>query len=252
MIWERFGQSLNYHSGKVPSMNKLQVKKQKKKMVGVITTIFLLSLAILAGIQMRYQVTFAQGNNSEISEDESMMTMSSSSSSAAGTSLPQPNANGTFLKAEASNALFEPGVGLTNVFGPEGLFPFTDVFNCANAFTCGVSAGNDAKFTGTFEHGNKDNMTSFESTYTSPVTYGPHQVKDHTYKITLSDTQWTSPDTALPTKNAGFAEAVNNVGFNQIQHGSSHIDRSDVPQLSNLAFLYGHATIMILRMEIIQ
>jgi hypothetical protein len=63
-------------------------------MVGVITTIFLLSLAVLAGIQMRYQVTFAQGNNSAISEDESMMTMSSSSSSAAGTSLPQPNANG--------------------------------------------------------------------------------------------------------------------------------------------------------------
>jgi preprotein translocase subunit SecF len=80
MIWERFGQSLNYNSGKVPSMNKLQVQKQKKKMVGVITTIFLLSLAVLAGIQMRYQVTFAQGNNSEISEDESMMTMSSSSS----------------------------------------------------------------------------------------------------------------------------------------------------------------------------
>jgi hypothetical protein len=86
-------------------------------------------------------------------------------------------------------------------------------------------------------------MTSFEATYTSPVTYGPHQVKDHTYKITLSDTQWNSPDTALPTKNAGFAEAVKNVGFNQIQHGSSHIDRSDVRQLSNLAFLYGHATI---------
>ena len=220
-------------------MNKLQVQKQKKKMVGVIGTIFLLSLSVLAGIQIRDQVTFAQGNNSEMSEDKSMMTMSSSG----GTSLPQPNANGTLLKVEASNALFEPGVGLTNVFGPEGLFPFTDVFNCANALTCGVSAGNDAKFTGTFEHGNKDNMTSFEATYTSPVTYGPHQVKDHTYKITLSDTQWNSPDAALPTMNAGFAEAVNNVGFNQIQHGSSHVDRSDVPQLSNLAFLYGHATI---------
>ena len=83
MIWEGFGQSLNYHSGKVPSMNKLQVlnQKQKKKMVGVIGTIFLLSLSVLAGIQMKDQVTFAQGNNSEMSEDESMMTMSSSSSS---------------------------------------------------------------------------------------------------------------------------------------------------------------------------
>lgn len=103
-------------------------------MIGVIGTIFLISLSVLAGIQMKDQVTFAQGNNSEMSEDKSMMTMSSSG----GTSLPQPNANGTLLKVEASNAIFEPGVGLTNVFGPEGLFPFTDVFNCANALTCGV------------------------------------------------------------------------------------------------------------------
>jgi len=37
------------------------------------------------------------------------------------------------------------------VFGPKGLFPFTDVFKCRDALTCGVSAGNDAKFTGTKE-----------------------------------------------------------------------------------------------------
>ncbi|MGI8834267.1 MAG: hypothetical protein ACR2IS_16745, partial [Nitrososphaeraceae archaeon] len=42
--------------------------------------------------------------------------------------LPQPNNNSTVLNVEATNALFEPAVGLTNVFGPEGLFPFTDVF----------------------------------------------------------------------------------------------------------------------------
>ncbi|MGE3859268.1 MAG: hypothetical protein AB7F53_04710, partial [Nitrososphaeraceae archaeon] len=40
----------------------------------------------------------------------------------------QPNSNSTILNVEGSNALFEPAVGLTNVFGPEGLFPFTDVF----------------------------------------------------------------------------------------------------------------------------
>lgn len=36
---------------------------------------------------------------------------------------------------------------------------------------------------------------------------------------------------------------VNNVGFNQIQHGASHVDRSDVPQLFDNAFLYGHAKV---------
>ncbi len=48
----------------------------------------------------------------------------------------------------------------------------------------------------------------------------------------------------LPTENAKFAASVNNVGRHQIQHGVSNIDRSDVPQLSNLAFLYGHAKII--------
>lgn len=86
-------------------------------------------------------------------------------------------------------------------------------------------------------------MTAYEATYTSPVTYGPHQIKGHTYKITLTDTEWNSPDAALPTKNAEFSQMVNNVGFNQIQHGSSQIDRSDVPQLYDLAFLYGHAKV---------
>ena len=165
--------------------------------------------------------------------------------------LPQPNNNSTILSVEASNALFEPAVGLTNVFGPEGLFPFTDVFTCANALTCGVPAGEqegdnqgeEAAFTGTFEEGNSNNLTSFEATYTSPVTYGPHQIEGHTYQMTLTDTMWNSPDSALPTTIPEFSAMVNNVGFDQIQHGSSHIDRSDVPQLSNLAFLYGHASI---------
>ena len=64
--------------------------------------------------------------------------------------LPQPNDNDTLINVEASNALFEPAAGLSNVFGPGGLFPF-DNFNCADALTCGVSAGENAEFTGTFE-----------------------------------------------------------------------------------------------------
>jgi hypothetical protein len=159
------------------------------------------------------------------------------------TSLPQPNANGTLLKAEGSDALFEPAAGLSNVYGPKGLFPFADVFKCADALTCGVNAGDDSKFTGTFEEKNLNKMTSYDATYTAPITYGPHQIKGHTYKITLTDTEWNSPDAALPTKNAEFSQIVNNVGFNQIQHGSSQIDRSDVPQLYDLAFLYGHAKV---------
>ena len=156
--------------------------------------------------------------------------------------LPQPNDNDTLINVEASNALFEPAAGLSNVFGPGGLFPF-DNFNCADALTCGVSAGENAEFIGTFEKGNTNNMTSYEATYTSPVTYGPHQIAGNEYKITLTDVNWNSPDTSLPTEQPQFAALTNNVGFDQIQHGASNVDRSDVPQLSNMAFLYGHAQV---------
>lgn len=86
-------------------------------------------------------------------------------------------------------------------------------------------------------------MTTYQATYTSPVTYGPEQIKGHTYKITLTDTNWNSTSAAKPTRQAEFTKLVNNVGFNQIQHGSSHVDRSDVPQLFDNAFLYGHAQV---------
>lgn len=158
------------------------------------------------------------------------------------TSLPQPNDNSTLIKVRASDALFEPAAGLSNVFGPEGLFPF-DNFSCADALTCGVSAGENAKFVGTFDKANANNLTSYEATYTSPVTYGPHQIAGHEYKITLTDINWNSPSASEPTEQPQFAALTNNVGFDQIQHGASYIDRSDVPQLSNLAFLYGHAQV---------
>ena len=221
------GKSLSIlkHDGPLMKTNQLA----RIEMTGAIAFLFLLSLSIVSITQTKYQPAFAQG------EQKSMMGMTSS--------LPQPNANGTVLKVEATNALFEPAAGLSNVFGPKGLFPFADVFKCGNALTCGVPAGDDSKFTSTFEQKNLNNMTAYEATYTSPVTYGPHQIKGHTYKITLTDTEWNSPDAVLPTKNAEFSQMVNNVGFNQIQHGASQIDRSDVPQLYDLAFLYGHAKV---------
>jgi hypothetical protein len=173
---------------------------------------------------------------------EQDMSSQSSSSLSSSPSIPQPNDNSTVVKVEATNALYEPAAGLTNVFGPEGLFPVQN-FSCANALTCGISAGEDAKFTGVFEQGNANNMTSYEATYTSPVTYGPHQIAGHEYKITLTDLNWNSADSALPTRQPEFAAMVNDVGFNQIQHGASNIDRSDVPQLYDEAFLYGHAMV---------
>lgn len=188
--------------------------------------------------------TTATTQVSTASEDsmEQAMSPQSSSSLSSSPSIPQPNDNSTVVKVEATNGLYEPAAGLTNVFGPEGLFPFQN-FSCADALTCGISAGEDAKFTGVFEQGNANNMTSYEATYTSPVTYGPHQIAGHEYKITLTDLNWNSADSALPTRQPEFAAMVNDVGFNQIQHGSSNIDRSDVPQLYDEAFLYGHAMV---------
>jgi hypothetical protein len=203
----------------------------KLKMTGVISSILLLSLAIFSATAGNSMVLAQQQQ-----QQQSMSMMSSSPQ-------PQPNANGTLLKATGSKALFEPAAGLSNVFGPKGLFPFTNVFTCANALTCGVSAGNDSNFTGTFEQGNKNQMTAYEATYTSPVTYGPEQIKGHTYKITLTDTFWNSIGAAKPTRQAEFTRITNDVGFNQIQHGASHVDRSDVPQLFDNAFLYGHAQV---------
>ena len=214
-------------------------RKNKPMLIGII---FLVLATSIGTTQIYYQAIYAveeETTEKSATATATMMTMSSS------TTIPQPNSNTTLLDVEAGNAIFEPAAGLTNVFGPEGLFPFTDVFKCADALTCGVSAGGeDAKFVGKFEEGNKNNMTHYEATYTSPVTYGPHQIKDHVYKIILTDTQWNSPDSSLPTENAQFASSVNNVGMHQIQHGASSIDRSDVPQFSNLAFLYGHAKII--------
>jgi hypothetical protein len=201
----------------------------------VLASVLVMSIAAFSPIQGGFATT----TNTMIDEQNS----NSSTAASTEASLPQPNDNNTTLKAQASNALFEPAAGLSNVFGPGGLFPFEDVFNCADALTCGVSAGDNAMFTGTFEEGNENNLTGYTATYTSPVTYGPHQMEGHTYQIELTDTYWNSSDAAMPTRQAEFASMVNNVGLNQIQHGASMVDRSDVPQLYDHAFLYGHARI---------
>ena len=117
-----------------------------------------LVLAIAPVVFMSSNMLYVNGNsNSYLAYGQSQ---DNDNNNAGETStLPQPNDNDTLINVEASNALFEPAAGLSNVFGPGGLFPF-DNFNCADALTCGVSAGENAEFTGTFEKGNTNKRGS--------------------------------------------------------------------------------------------
>ncbi len=204
-------------------------------MAPFIATILLLSIVTISSMQG--QLVIAVSGNEDIANHQDFKQLSKDVST-----LPQPN-DSPVVTAKATNALFEPAAGLSNVFGPKGLFPMTKVFNCADALTCGVSAGSDAKFTGTFDLNNKNGLTGYEATYKSPVTYGPQQIAGHTYKLTLTDLQWNNNDVTKKTRQADFTKQVSNVGLNQIQHGASYVDRSDVPQLFDNAFLYGHAKV---------
>ena len=215
----------------------------------VLASILVLSIAALSPLQGGFAADSMYGNNnskinSGNSNNNTITNWYNHNNKTMASWLPQPNDDSVVLEATASNALFEPAAGLTNVFGPGGLFPFAEVFDCADALTCGVSAGEGAMFMGTFEEGNMNELTGYTATYMSPITYGPHQIAGHMYKIELTDTVWNSSDAAMPTMPAEFTTAVNNVGFNQIQHGASLIDRSDVPQLYDHAFLYGHAKVV--------
>ena len=93
--------------------------------------------------------------------------------------LPQPNDEERVLIAEGSNALFEPAAGLSNVFGPGGLFAMPDTFECADALTCGVSAGEDAEFVGVFDKGNENGVTGYIATYTSTAKYGLKKIEGY-------------------------------------------------------------------------
>ena len=161
-----------------------------------------------------------------------------------------------YVKFMGSNALYEPSVGLVNVFGPEGLFPFfDDVFSCGNGLECGVES-KDAKIWGVMNvMGDNDaNMVYIE--YTSPITYGdtrdenPSQITDHKYRIELQDTNWNHPNNPIPTATPGFLLDGNGVALNQIMHGTSTIDTGHVtdgvahiPLFNNKATLYGHGII---------
>jgi hypothetical protein len=161
-----------------------------------------------------------------------------------------------YVKFMGSNALYEPSVGLVNVFGPEGLFPFfDDVFSCGNSLECGVES-KDAKIWGVMNvMGDNDaNMVYIE--YTSPITYGdtrdenPSQIMDHKYRIELQDTNWNHPNNPIPTATPGFLLDGNGVALDQIMHGTSTIDTghvvdgvANISLFNNKATLYGHGII---------
>ncbi len=151
-----------------------------------------------------------------------------------------------YVKVYAKTALYEPGVGKTNVFGPGGIFPFfNDTFSCADdVLECGVLT-EGATFKGAFrEAGEHDNK--FRAEYTSPITYGDHQISGHKYRIELVDTEWNNPElelTPAPTRIPQFLMEGKGVAFDQIQHGHSMVDRADAPMFINKVALYGHANI---------
>jgi hypothetical protein len=152
-----------------------------------------------------------------------------------------------YAKVFARNALYEPAVGRTNVFGPGGIFPFfNDTFSCAdNVLTCGVMS-EGASFTGVFRETGEEGDNMFVAEYTSPITYGDHQMEGHKYRIELVDTMWNNPEpelTPAPTRVPQFLAAGNGVAFDQIQHGSSMVDRADAPMFFNKVALYGHVNV---------
>ena len=121
----------------INSKKKLSDNKNKKTTILMVGMIFVVLTVSIGSTQIYNQmVAYAQTEGND-SKSETMKVMSSS--------IPQPNSNSTILDVKGSNALFEPAVGLTNVFGPEGVFPFIDTFKCADALTCGVSAGENAR-----------------------------------------------------------------------------------------------------------
>lgn len=152
-----------------------------------------------------------------------------------------------YAKVFAKTALYEPAVGRTNVFGPGGIFPFfNDTFTCAdNVLTCGVMS-EDANFRGVFKEAGEEGDNMFVAEYTSPITYGDHQMAGHKYRIELVDTMWNNPEQELtpsPTRLPQFLAAGSGVAFDQIQHGSSMVDRADAPMFMNKVALYGHVNV---------
>jgi hypothetical protein len=152
-----------------------------------------------------------------------------------------------YVKVYAKTALYEPGVGKTNVFGPGGIFPFfNETFSCADdVLKCGVLA-EGATFRGVFKEAGAENDNRFRAEYVSPITYGDHQVAGHKYRIELVDTEWNNAEpelTPAPTRVPQFLMEGKGVAFDQIQHGHSMVDRADAPMFMNKVALYGHANV---------
>jgi len=192
------------------------IRTSKLKMTGVVLSILMLSLAI---------ISTSNGNSMALAQ-----------SSSPGEKV---------IKITGSGAKLMPSVGITNVFGtdPPGLFP-KQPFTCIDPgkSTCPLDA-KDAKFIGTFEKGNSNNLTSYTFNYTSPIDSRPAQIKGHTYMVKLTDLKWNGTDAAKQTPQPEFARVANNSIFNQPMHGLTNIDRKDVPQLFNKATLFGHALV---------
>jgi hypothetical protein len=152
-----------------------------------------------------------------------------------------------YVKVFASSALYEPGVGKTNVFGPGGIFPFfNDTFSCADdVLECGVMA-EGSTFKGVFKEAGGEGDNMFVAEYVSPITYGDHQMAGHKYRVELVDTEWNNAEPELtpsPTRVPAFLTAGKGVAFDQIQHGHSMVDRADAPMFMNKVALYGHVNV---------
>ncbi len=169
----------------------------------------------------------------------------------------EPTEKKPYLKFFGKGALYEPSVGIVNVFGPDGIFPFfDDVFSCGNAVECGVPS-DDAKIWGVLNNMGDDDSNMVYVEYTSPITYGdtreevPNQTAGHKYRMELKDTKWTHPSNPIPTATPGFLlEGSNGVALDQVMHGHSGIDTghvidgdANVPLFKNKGTLYGHSVI---------
>lgn len=193
----------------------------KLKMAGIISSILLLSLAIFSTTE-EMPIALAQQANAP-----------------------------KLVKVNATNGLFEANLGAANFYGKGGVDPQA-VFpppGCPpsglDPIKCGVSAGKDSMFNGTFDQGNAHHLTAATATFTSPITTGELK-SGHTYKITITDNKWNNTDTRTPTIWPGFARTVNNVNLHcQLQHGASLIDRSEVPPIFECpgVMFYGHAIV---------
>lgn len=76
--------------------------------------------------------------------------------------------------------------------------------------------------------------------------YCSYPLEGHKYRIELVDTMWNSPElelTPAPTRVPQFLATGNGVAFDQIQHGSSMVDRADAPMFMNKVALYGHVNV---------